>query len=505
MKSQQDQYEWQKEQSERQRKIDLVHKYLEKSGNQDLRDIFEANPDKGIEYIFGVEAEKAKPKEPKVVGDRLIGPGGEVLFEPPPPDTSWMTAPVPLGGGNAPATGAPAQAVPGTAAATRAVTGDISPTATAPAATAQPQPVSLATGPDKPVTAAPQGIVLSPARQAAENRLNAALTTQFNMLKAGALTADAYSDNINKIYQDANDLYDTQATETAAARAAGFTEQKQASDIKKQGVDTLKEQTELKRQEWAQNPTPEALAKMGFTPEVAASIMTLPPKMQEALVQKQLEEQITPKEANLVTLVSPDGKKTDTFDTSVPADRAAMEEKIGKDQWTELKTAAVSVSLGEPKLTEIQTKGVDFYISMKDASQELEDQGRALTDPASTYITEYGGIPGKYLAAPEYLSAVQSRKAWLTALNYHRSGANLAPFEYKEAKSLFFPEPGDEKVPGLLEKKSRSRLAAELGLYTSLGPAKDLADKALETLQKHRESQKENKVLHYNPQTGDFE
>src|SRR5262245_10974063 len=177
---------------------------------------------------------------------------------------------------------------------------------------------------------------------------------------------------------------------------------------------------------------------------------------------------------NLVTLISPDGKHQATFNINDPAHYAKANELMtrAENPWTERQSSAVTVNTGDYK--EGQAKSTILYSSMSNASKKLDQNDTALTEKGSAFLTKYGGDLGGYFASNEYKTARQAQVEWLQAINYLRSGANIAPIELAYADQTFFPQPGDESVPGLVEQKRQARKVAEQAILSTLGPGQKL-------------------------------
>jgi hypothetical protein len=251
--------------------------------------------------------------------------------------------------------------------------------------------------------------------------------------------------------------------------------------------------------EYSSNP--ENLKSLGFNDNQ----ITLLSKMPQADRIKTIEDALGAQfkttgavKADLVTLVSPDGKAQRSFNISDPA-QVAQIQQLTQNGWTERQgsSANVNVNVGD-KLTEGQARTIMLWPQMNQANQVLDTLDVQLTDPAGKFA-QLGGDWTRWTQTPEYQQADQAATAFTTNYLYATSGATATEQEVQRTKQMFFPQVGDNAA--VIAQKKQVRMMALQSMKASLGNQAGAVDK----FQQQGAPADPNKVPIYNPKTGEFE
>lgn len=126
------------------------------------------------------------------------------------------------------------------------------------------------------------------------------------------------------------------------------------------------------------------------------------------------------------------------------------------------------VSKLPPKLTETQSKDINFLGRAKKAEEALSTVESELTSFAQKRVT---GLPydiGNYLQTPEYQKAQQAGREILAVILRKDTGAAVTPQEFEMYSKIYLPQPGDDAQT--IAAKKASRAAAIKGIQDGLGP-----------------------------------
>lgn len=121
-----------------------------------------------------------------------------------------------------------------------------------------------------------------------------------------------------------------------------------------------------------------------------------------------------------------------------------------------------------PKLTEAQSKDVNFLGRAKKAEEALAPVETELTSFAQKRMT---GLPydiGNYLTTPQYQQAQQAGREILAIILRKDTGAAVTPQEFETYSKIYLPQPGDDAAT--IRAKKESREAAIKGIQQGLGP-----------------------------------
>lgn len=132
----------------------------------------------------------------------------------------------------------------------------------------------------------------------------------------------------------------------------------------------------------------------------------------------------------------------------------------------------INVNTAE-KLTEGQSKDVNFYARGRSADAELGAREKALTDlPQSLW--QNVPIAGNYALTPEYQVAKRAAAEFLAVVLRKDTGAAVTPSEFELYGPMFLPAPGDSDQ--VLEAKRKARKQAMDSIKRGLGTARGMAD-----------------------------
>jgi hypothetical protein len=159
--------------------------------------------------------------------------------------------------------------------------------------------------------------------------------------------------------------------------------------------------------------------------------------------------------------------------------RQLTQSQIDEKQASTTKTRAETAAIGTagPKLTEGQSKDLNYFGRGNVANGRLEEQAGALTGISDTLIR---GIPvigdsavGNALVSSERQLAEQSGKEFVSAILRKDSGAAITKEEMDTYGKMYLPQSGDS--PDTIKQKHEARTQALQGIRDGLGTAQILA------------------------------
>jgi hypothetical protein len=121
-----------------------------------------------------------------------------------------------------------------------------------------------------------------------------------------------------------------------------------------------------------------------------------------------------------------------------------------------------------PKLTESQSKDINFLTRAKKAEDDLAPVESELTSFAQKRMT---GLPfdmGNYMQSPGYQKAQQAGREILAIILRKDSGAAITDQEMDNYGKIYLPQPGDDAAT--IAAKRQSRATAINALQAGLGP-----------------------------------
>lgn len=126
------------------------------------------------------------------------------------------------------------------------------------------------------------------------------------------------------------------------------------------------------------------------------------------------------------------------------------------------------VDKAPPKLTEAQSKDINFLTRAKKAETDLAPVENELTSWAQKRAE---GLPmdiGNYTASPSYQKAQQAGREILAIILRKDTGAAVTPSEFDTYGKIYLPQPGDG--PETIAAKRISRQTAIKAIQSGLGP-----------------------------------
>ena len=136
--------------------------------------------------------------------------------------------------------------------------------------------------------------------------------------------------------------------------------------------------------------------------------------------------------------------------------------------------ASTNISLNEGKLTEGQSKDVNFYARGRAADKELTPQlEKSLTDLPATMWSNTP-LLGNYGQTPEFQSAKRAAAEFLAVVLRKDTGAAVTPQEFAAYGPMYLPVPGDTEEVLTAKRTARKRVMDSI--KRGLGTARELAD-----------------------------
>lgn len=126
------------------------------------------------------------------------------------------------------------------------------------------------------------------------------------------------------------------------------------------------------------------------------------------------------------------------------------------------------VDKAPPKLTEAQSKDINFLTRAKKAETDLAPVENELTSWSQKRAE---GLPldiGNYTASPDYQKAQQAGREILAIILRKDTGAAVTESEFNTYSKIYLPQPGDD--PATIAAKRRSRETAIQAIQSGLGP-----------------------------------
>lgn len=173
--------------------------------------------------------------------------------------------------------------------------------------------------------------------------------------------------------------------------------------------------------------------------------------------------------AAAVRATDPDGSKAAALQLT--------QAKIAETNASAAKLRNEASGAGGPKLTEGQSKDLQYYSRGNAANRELASNGAALTGTLDSFIRSIPVIGqsavGNSLVSNDRQLAEQSGSEFVNAILRKDSGAALTPDEVANYGKTYLPQSGDGEP--VLKQKQEARTRAMQGIRDGLGSASILA------------------------------
>lgn len=124
------------------------------------------------------------------------------------------------------------------------------------------------------------------------------------------------------------------------------------------------------------------------------------------------------------------------------------------------------------KLTEVQSKDLNFYQRGVPANEILSKVEKALTNPLDPTLAKLPG--GNYAVSKDFQIAQNAAKDFLAVILRKDTGAAVTESEVETYGKIFLPERGDS--PETITQKREARTRALEGIRLGLGSAKELVE-----------------------------
>jgi len=135
--------------------------------------------------------------------------------------------------------------------------------------------------------------------------------------------------------------------------------------------------------------------------------------------------------------------------------------------------ASTNISLTDGKLTEGQSKDVNYYTRGRYSDIELSGVERQLTQLDQSLWSNVP-IAGNYALSPEYQTAQRAAREFLAVVLRKDTGAAVTPAEFSLYGPMFIPAPGDSDQVLAAKRKARDR--AMDAIRTGLGDKRSIAE-----------------------------
>lgn len=149
----------------------------------------------------------------------------------------------------------------------------------------------------------------------------------------------------------------------------------------------------------------------------------------------------------------------------IPPAPPGVNPKVWRDEYTK--------KLVNPeKLTEVQSKDLNFYQRGVPANEILSKVEKALTNPLDPTLAKLPG--GNYAVSKDFQIAQNAAKDFLAVILRKDTGAAVTESEVETYGKIFLPERGD--APETIAQKREARARALEGIRLGLGSAKELVE-----------------------------
>jgi hypothetical protein len=136
-------------------------------------------------------------------------------------------------------------------------------------------------------------------------------------------------------------------------------------------------------------------------------------------------------------------------------------------------TGSTTDATSNMKLTEGQSKNLNFWNRMDATSGEIDKYAPALMDRGEQ-VKNAVPMFGNSLVSEDFQRGRRAGEEWLISILRPDTGAAVTPEEWNRYAPTFLPEPGDG--PNMIADKTAARQRAALGLKKGLGLAEVMAD-----------------------------
>jgi hypothetical protein len=130
---------------------------------------------------------------------------------------------------------------------------------------------------------------------------------------------------------------------------------------------------------------------------------------------------------------------------------------------------------GDEKLTEGQSKDINYFRRGYAANQDLNNLEEALTQYTDNFAGNFGGV-GRLFQDADYQVADRAAKEFLAMVLRKDTGAAVTNEEFKMYTPMYIPQPGDKPEKLAAKRKAREQFLA--GMEMGSGTAAPLYPKA---------------------------
>lgn len=202
---------------------------------------------------------------------------------------------------------------------------------------------------------------------------------------------------------------------------------------------------------WGEQPPPMPVDEGALD----AEMQNLSPE-ERARIQKLIDEGMSPVEALQPKWYDPIGPQ-------------ANENLSGMVQTADAGTKKTdALPYGDEKLTEGQSKDINYYRRAFSANQDLNNLEAALTQYTDNFAGNFGGV-GRLFQDADYQVADRAAKEFLAMILRKDTGAQVTDQEFALYSPMYIPQPGDKPEKLAAKRKAREQFLAgmEMGSGTA--------------------------------------
>lgn len=165
----------------------------------------------------------------------------------------------------------------------------------------------------------------------------------------------------------------------------------------------------------------------------------------------------------------------DWYDPIGPQGNLSLEGMVQTAEADTKKTKTDALPYGDEKLTEGQSKDINYYRRAYAANQDLDNFETALTQYTDNFAGNFGGV-GRLFQDADYQVADRAAKEFLAMILRKDTGAAVTSEEFAMYAPMYIPQPGDKPERLAAKRKARQQFLA--GMEMGSGTAAPLYPKA---------------------------
>lgn len=211
------------------------------------------------------------------------------------------------------------------------------------------------------------------------------------------------------------------------------------------------------------------------------------PTQGDGAVQSELQDMSPEERAKILQLMQEgmpptEAMQPDWYDPIGPQGNLSLEGMVQTAEADTKKTKTDALPYGDEKLTEGQSKDINYYRRAFSANQELSDPAleAALGQFSDSFAGNFGSV-GRLFQDAEYQKGKRAANEFLAMVLRKDTGAQVTNEEFNLYGPMYIPMPGDK--PELIEAKRMARQQFLAGMEMGSGNAAQLYPKARKEVQ----------------------